>query len=286
MQTRAYRSDDEDGVIDLMAQQPGFVEAPTDRVILRLDHRVQLIGTDDGRVVAYASLLCPPWFDATQLSARVIVTADRQNEGLGSALWKEILASADSGTTVHGVVAADDERSLAIAHHWGLSVYQTPIESVIFFDGRPTPAKLPDGYRIEYLDDIRNLGRADLDRLLLSSDTSPEAGETGSHGMGGFDATPSPVMGVVLHDANEPVGLVFTLADGARGHVLFTAVHPDHRGRGLARAVKEAAHLAAYDAGVRRLTTSNESSNTPIRQLNAAMGYQQLAAFHRVRRTL
>jgi len=286
MHTRPYRPEDEDAVIGLMAEHPDFIGTATDRILLRLDHRVQLVGSEDDRVVAYASLLCPPWFDASQLSARVLVTSGRHNEGVGGAMWREILAATGSATTVHGLVAVGDERSLAIANHWGLSVYQTPIESVITFDERPAPARLPEGFRVEFIDDVRNLGREDLDRLLIAADTSPEAGETGTHGMQGFDATPSPVMGVVLHDADEPVGVVFTLTDGTAGYVLFTGIHPGVRGRGLARAIKQAAHLAAYDQGVRRLTTSNEESNAAIRRLNESMGYERLRASHRVRRTL
>lgn len=286
MHIRPYRPDDEDAVIELMAEQPDFHEAPTDRAILRLDHRLQLVATQDEHVAAYGALLRPPWFDASHLSASVVVTATRRDEGFGSAMWQQILMSTGSATTVHGSVAVDDERSLAIARHWGLSVYQTPITSVIVFDRRPGAVTLADGLWFEFFDDIRNLERGDLDRLLIEADTSPEAGETGTHGMAGFDSTPSPVMGVVLHDADEPVGLVFTLTEESSGHVLLTAIHPDHRGRGLARVIKQAAHLAAYDLGVRRLTTSNESSNTAIRRLNESMGYEQLAAYHRVRRSL
>jgi GNAT superfamily N-acetyltransferase len=283
---RPYRPDDEDAVIELMAEQRDFHESPTDRAVLRLDHRLQLVATQDERVAAYGALLCPPWFDLSQLSAAVVVTTARRNEGYGGAMWQQILVSTGSATTVHGSVVVGDERSLAIARHWGLSVYQTPITSVITFDRRPAPVTLPEGQWIEHFDDVRNLGRSDLDRLLIEADTSPEAGETGTHGMDGFDSIPSPVMGVILHDANEPVGLVFTLPEATSGHVLLTAIHPDHRGRGLARVIKQAAHCAAYDLGVRRLTTSNESSNTAIRRLNESMGYAQLAAYHRVRRTL
>jgi GNAT superfamily N-acetyltransferase len=286
MQVRPYRPEDEDAVIGLMAEREDFIVSPTDRVILRLDHRLQLIGEQHGRICAYASLLCPPWFEVAHLSATVLVAADRRGEGIGGAMWQDLLAATGSATTIHASVAVGDDRSLAIAKHWGLSVYQTPIDSVITFDGRPSPARLPVGFRIEFLDDVRNLGRADLDRLLLAADTSPEADETGTHGMAGFDPTPSPVLGVVLHDADGPVGVVFTLTEGTAGHVLFTGIHPDFRGRGLARALKEAAHLAAYDRGVRRLTTSNEESNSAIRRLNESMGYQRLSAAHRVRRPL
>ena len=286
MQTRAYRPEDEDPVIALMAQQPNAVTTPTDRAMLRLEHRAQLIGTEGGLPVAYASLLHPPWFDAGQLSANVLVAADRRDDGIGGAMWRELLAATGLATTVHGSVAVGDDRSLAIARHWNFAVYQTPILSAIALDHRPEPPSLAADYRIELLDDIRDLRRDDLDQLLLAADTSPEAGETGTHGMSGFTATASPVAGVVLHDANEPVGLVFTLVEGDHGHLLITAVHPDHRRRGLARAIKEAAHVAAFDRGVRRLTTSNEESNAAIRQLNESMGYRRVSAAHRVRRAL
>ncbi len=149
MHIRPYRPDDEDAVIELMAEQPDFHESPADRAVLRLDHRLQLVAAQDEHVAAYGALLCPPWFDASQLQASVVVTAARRNEGVGSAMWQQILMSTGSAKTVHGSVAVDDKRSLAIARHWGLSVYQTPITTVITLDQRPDSVALADGLWIE-----------------------------------------------------------------------------------------------------------------------------------------
>jgi hypothetical protein len=133
MRTRPYRPEDADAVIGLMAERQDFVETPTDRVVLRLDHRVQLVGCEGGRIVAYASLLCPPWFDASQLSARIVVTADRHNEGIGGAMWREILAVTDSAGREHlahyvrkenthpPAVVSEDPATRSSTGHWRLN---------------------------------------------------------------------------------------------------------------------------------------------------------------------
>ncbi|MET4052779.1 putative GNAT family acetyltransferase [Frigoribacterium sp. PvP054] len=52
-----------------------------------------------------------------------------------------------------------------------------------------------------------------------------------------------------------------------------TVVHPDHRGRGLAAAVKSASVLALLDAGVVRFRTGGSADNPAIIAANATLGY-------------
>ncbi|MBI9000653.1 GNAT family N-acetyltransferase [Corynebacterium sp. CCM 9185] len=53
---------------------------------------------------------------------------------------------------------------------------------------------------------------------------------------------------------------------------MMTVVHRDHRGRGLAQAVKNTLLGAAHDRGVRRIHTSTATGATAIRALNAKYG--------------
>lgn len=55
-----------------------------------------------------------------------------------------------------------------------------------------------------------------------------------------------------------------------------TAVHPGHRGRGIARAMKLATIRWASDAGLDALETGNDEANAPMRAINAALGYRPL----------
>lgn len=55
-------------------------------------------------------------------------------------------------------------------------------------------------------------------------------------------------------------------------YVEFTGVDPDFRGRGVATALKTAAHLAAFLAGARAMTTVNDQANKAIVGLNHKLG--------------
>ena len=57
----------------------------------------------------------------------------------------------------------------------------------------------------------------------------------------------------------------------------FTGSAPRARGRGLARAAKQAAHRYAFDAGARAVRTTNEERNERMRALNASMGYVKVS---------
>lgn len=55
-----------------------------------------------------------------------------------------------------------------------------------------------------------------------------------------------------------------------------TAVRPAYRGRGIAKALKRATIAWAVDHGLEALETGNEETNTPMRAVNQALGYQPL----------
>lgn len=55
-----------------------------------------------------------------------------------------------------------------------------------------------------------------------------------------------------------------------------TAVHPDHRGRGIASALKRATIAWAIRAGLDALETGNDVANGPMRAVNARLGYRPM----------
>lgn len=68
---------------------------------------------------------------------------------------------------------------------------------------------------------------------------------------------------------------VLTRFPPVRGRVWtgYTCCHPDHRGRGLARAVKLQSLAQAIDLGVPAVFTDNDSQNAPILHINEELGY-------------
>ncbi len=65
-----------------------------------------------------------------------------------------------------------------------------------------------------------------------------------------------------------------------------TATHPDYRGRGLARWVKQRALNEVAAAGVTEALTANDATNVPMLAVNEALGYRPRARTIRVERRL
>ena len=79
---------------------------------------------------------------------------------------------------------------------------------------------------------------------------------------------------VVLH-GDDPVAMSYLRFPPVRGRVWtgYTCCHPDHRGRGLARAVKLQSLAQAIELGVPAVFTDNDSQNAPILHINEELGY-------------
>jgi len=63
-------------------------------------------------------------------------------------------------------------------------------------------------------------------------------------------------------------------APGARAETDVTVVAPDHRSRGLGRAVKAASVLALLEAGIRTYRTGGSRDNAAIIAAGTALGYR------------
>jgi mycothiol synthase len=81
----------------------------------------------------------------------------------------------------------------------------------------------------------------------------------------------------ILAVAGEQViGVAMLVPTTARPEIAFhwlTGVHPDWRGRGLASTLKDFQLARAKAFGIRRVRTTNELRNAPIRRLNERLGY-------------
>ena len=73
---------------------------------------------------------------------------------------------------------------------------------------------------------------------------------------------------------DEPVGYATMDDFGRHGHHGLTAVKRSWRRRGIATALKRAQIAAAKQRGSERLVTGSEERNTPMRNLNAKLGYK------------
>lgn len=80
--------------------------------------------------------------------------------------------------------------------------------------------------------------------------------------------------------ADALVGVTVTEDVGDRVETEFTVVHPDHRGRGIASAVKAASVLAHAAAGATLFGTGGASVNAASLAMNRAVGYELTETWH------
>jgi len=85
----------------------------------------------------------------------------------------------------------------------------------------------------------------------------------------------------VALDNGDPVAASYLRFPPIRGQVWtgYTCSHPDHRGRGLARAVKLQTLRQAIELGVPTVLTDNDSENAPMLHINERLGYDRRPGF-------
>lgn len=85
---------------------------------------------------------------------------------------------------------------------------------------------------------------------------------------------PQDRLWVALH-GDQAVALSYLRFPPVRGCVWtgYTCCHPDHRGRGVARAVKLQTLAQAVELGVAAVYTDNDSQNAPMLHINERLGY-------------
>ena len=82
----------------------------------------------------------------------------------------------------------------------------------------------------------------------------------------------------------RPIGYSFLAYHPSSTWTGFTGVLREHRGKGIARALKLATLVQAIDLGVAAVETDNDSENAPILHINEQLGYAEMPGkleFHR-----
>ena len=215
--------------------------------------------------------------------AAVLVEPEFRDMGLGSKLFAVLLASHGRGP-LGAIVLDGDDRSLAVATHWGFREASHGLESVLAIDADHPPVgpELADGLELRVLED-EEVTAEWIDPLLRAASTHPEAAELGWTMSRQSFATMFPgTLWVVIEQAGSPVALASGVPQGdGMWVVVFTCVLPERRGAGLARMAKQHLHAAA-DRGATLLTTYNEASNEAILALNASLGYERRGGEYRL----
>lgn len=242
----------------------------------------------DGVPAGYAHTVGHGISDGFRGMAHVYVPVEHRRRGAGRALWQAVL-DVCTPDRVRGVMVhadADDSVSLGVAAAHGLRPLGLHLESELDLatfqpqgvlgtspaapgvELRPLPPGIDDALWRHTFEVMLRLYRDAPD---VAAGTEPMAYEI-------FRALlPEPwqVMGAWRRE--RLVGLTaVTVRDRAAGILttMFTGVERDHRGRGLATALKAAQALAMRDAGWRTVVTQNMQGNDAILASNRRLGFR------------
>jgi mycothiol synthase len=218
---------------------------------------------------------------ATHAEAHLVVVPALRGRGIGSALLAELGAIAEAGdkNELEGEIRADDAGSRAFLERRGYRVVGG--EKAVALDLRDTEAPIPrppDGITI-----VSRAERPDLTDALFEVAVEGTADIPGFPGPTTYEQfrsieidrpTRKAEYFFIALNGDEPVGYA-TLDDfGRDAHHGLTAVKRAWRRRGIATALKQTQIAAAKRAGFARLVTGSEERNTPMRSLNAKLGYR------------
>jgi GNAT superfamily N-acetyltransferase len=246
---------------------------------------------EDGRVVGVGFVQRPGFAPADRCGLRVVVSREVEGTGVGRALRASLLPLVPETIARLGTgVFDDDERSLAVARHWGFEIEKHGIDSSLDLRGVTAgPTALPDGVTLDEAADLQFADPAAVDRMLHASQTNPEAALGFVMSLDAFStmlaADEEPVC-VVARVDGVPAGITFGGVQSGALSIAYSGVDPAFRGRGIMRAVKQRAHVVAARLGATVSNTTNEEQNVGIRRVNAELGYVVRGGVYRMVREL
>jgi len=255
------------------------VHAYRDSAVDYVDYLVRddgvILGSGVGAIFAYRT---------RRVAALVTVLAGQRRRGAGTALYEAISrwAGERGVRELEVAVAGNDPESLAFARRRGFTEDRHEVDLVLnLADVSPQQVKLPAGIEIVTWAQRPELARAMYEVNLEIHPDIPGfedvAGEPFEDWMTHQMQRPadSPEATFIALAGEEVVGfakLSLTTPTSA-GHAM-TAVKRAWRGRGIAGGLKATEINWALANGYTELHTSNEDRNTPIKRLNARLGYR------------
>jgi GNAT superfamily N-acetyltransferase len=257
------------------------------RAIERAIDLLQFLAELDGEVAGTAALVKPPRLRASK-GAHVSVAVPREfrGRGVGSALYRELSVQARGADVdwFETIVGDDDPESLGWAERRGFVVQRRePCVELDVTAIEPPPVEPPPGIEIvtwaERPESTRGMYEVAVETYRDIPGNEDDAMETYeewlAEDMRGPGDLPEATFMALAGD--EVVGYAkFSLTEAQPdvAHHDLTGVKRAWRRRGIAGALKRAEIAWAKRAGYKRLTTTNEERNEPIRRLNERLGYR------------
>lgn len=218
---------------------------------------------------------------ASHAEAHVVVRPDVRRLGVGSALLAEAGARARGGgkLELEGPVREDDHASRAFLERRGFRVVGGEQALALdLSDVDPLAPTTPSAVEI-----VSRAARPDL------TDALYPVGAEGAEDIPGFPGRPTyeqwratdidrptriPELFFIALVDGEPIGYAAMDDYGRDAFHGLTAVRRSWRRRGVATALKLTQIAAAKERGFRRVFTTSEERNAPMRALNAKLGYR------------
>lgn len=223
----------------------------------------------------------------------ITVLAGQRRRGAGTALYEALSgwAGERGAGELEVAVAGDDPESLAFARRRGFTEERRQTGLVLSLAGISAPqVRPPAGIEIVTWAQRPELARGMYEVDLETRRDIPGFGDVAAEPFEDWMArhmqrpADSPEATFIALAGEEVVGYakLSLTAPASAGHAM-TAVKRAWRGRGIAGALKAAEISWALANGYTELHTSNEERNTPIRRLNARLGYRPgIARIHLV----
>ena len=223
---------------------------------------------------------------AGSLYAMARVVPEHRRRGVGSALYAALSAHARVAgcTSLWGRIREDDAHSRRFAEQRGFSEVGREYEVALDVEQADLSAQPPPGVEIVSVAERPDLVRAvyDVDREVAPDVPRHEGGHEPTpferwraQNLEGPGALPEAFT-IALADG-EVVGYAGLRRRGASSPIAdneLTAVRRRWRRRGIAAALKRVQVERARAAGITRIFTTNDETNTAMRGVNARLGYR------------
>jgi GNAT superfamily N-acetyltransferase len=262
--------------------------------------RLRLMAERDGLLVGWGDIGHTWWaFHPRKFNLRLNVDPSAQRQGIGSALFERLVRHAEAQWEPMRIGAETRENrphSISFLEHRGFALEHRRWESCL----QVSDARLErfeaaqrrlhaQGILVQTLAEARVERGADvLVRQLFELDQLASRDEPGYDPQGAmrfdqfvaFELDPSRLVEdgsfvALLDDAL--VGVSRLLRDhsvAGRLHVGFTGVHPAHRGRGIAMALKLRTVAFAREHGYQEIRTQNDEVNGSMLHINELLGFK------------
>lgn len=220
---------------------------------------------------------------AGRLSVAVAVHAEHRGRGVGRLLFDRVrrLAEQVDPSAALTAIVNGDERSRAVAEHWGFELERE--HSISSVDPREVPPAGPAPTGLDVVP-LQTVGVRQVWECHEAAVPGDPSGLTRSMSLDEYDTTQwrGPDHRADLGRAIVRDGAVVAFSsvdiDGDRAWSSMTGTRPEHRGRGLATLAKQHTLNDLAAAGVTAAWTGNDAANVPMLAVNRRLGYRRSAS--------